>query len=237
MRIGWVEQLRRYPVKSMAGELLSTVDFDARGVRQDRLWALRLPDGRLGSGKTSARFRRVPGIALASARCVGEVPVITLADGTEHRGDTPEIDSVLSAAFGTPLGLRRECGSSHFDDGPVHLVSSAAIEHVERLSGVAVAAERLRPTVLVRGRPGAEPGYRHWLGRRVRIGPEVELEVLAPMRRCGMVNNATRGLPRDNRVLRAIAQHADLVLGVVAAVVRGGRASTGDEVRLTGNGS
>jgi uncharacterized protein YcbX len=55
-------EIRRYPIKSLLGERLSTVEVDQRGLVGDRLWAVRDADGKLGSGKNTRRFRRMPGL-------------------------------------------------------------------------------------------------------------------------------------------------------------------------------
>ena len=48
-----VHEIRRYPVKSMAGESLPTVEVDARGLVGDRWYAVVDGDGKLSSGKHS----------------------------------------------------------------------------------------------------------------------------------------------------------------------------------------
>ena len=53
-----IHEIRRYPVKSMAGESLRSVEIDARGLVGDRWYAVVDGDGKLSSGKHSARFRR-----------------------------------------------------------------------------------------------------------------------------------------------------------------------------------
>jgi uncharacterized protein YcbX len=46
----------------MGGEGLDRADITPRGVAGDRQWAVRTPDGGIGSGKTTRRFRRVDGL-------------------------------------------------------------------------------------------------------------------------------------------------------------------------------
>ena len=55
-------EIRRYPIKSLLGERLVTVDVGDRGLAGDRLWAIRDGDGKLGSGKNTRRFRRMLGL-------------------------------------------------------------------------------------------------------------------------------------------------------------------------------
>jgi len=60
--VGTVARLMRFPVKSLAGEELDTVDVEERGLAGDRWWAVHTADGGIGSGKTTRRFRRGDGL-------------------------------------------------------------------------------------------------------------------------------------------------------------------------------
>ena len=73
MSVGRLTSIRRYPVKSMTGEVLDSADVEHRGLAGDRLWSLRDPDGKFGSGKSSRRFRAMPGLMDLVARYDGDV--------------------------------------------------------------------------------------------------------------------------------------------------------------------
>ena len=118
--IGRVGAVHRYPVKSLSGEPLDEVVLDRRGVVGDRLWSVRDPDGKFGSGKSSKRFRRMDGLLALTAEYDGDVPVVTFPDGRRLRPG-PELDEALSWHVGGPVSLGQEGDVSHFDDGPVHL--------------------------------------------------------------------------------------------------------------------
>jgi hypothetical protein len=60
-RIGEVQDLFRYPVKSMRRERLSAVDIDIQGIIGDRAYALCEPNGRVVTAKSGP-------ICLSSAR-------------------------------------------------------------------------------------------------------------------------------------------------------------------------
>jgi uncharacterized protein YcbX len=232
MRVGRVKELQRFPVKSMMGERLITAEVTQRGLAYDRLWATRGSRGKLGSGKNTRRFQRIDRLAEARAHCEAGVPVMTLPNGDECRGDDPRVDDVLSAAFGQPVSFHQEDTETHFDEGPVHLVTTEAIRKVQTESGVSVDPRRLRANLLVEIEDERDEVLteRDWPGLCLSLGPEVVLEVLAPMERCVMVNNLTGDVPHDNRVLRAIAKVTNMMLGVCARVVQVGRISVGDEV-------
>ena len=69
-----IVEIRRFPVKSMLGEVVPGADAGPRGLAGDRLWAVRDPDGKFGSGKNTRRFRRMPGLFDLRAHTAGPVP-------------------------------------------------------------------------------------------------------------------------------------------------------------------
>ena len=106
-----VSGLWRYPVKSMAGEALTSLSLDRGGPRGDRLWAAR--DVERGA---IASARRLPGLLLCAARYRAEpdgtagadhVPpvIVTLPDGTEVASDDPAVHAALSSALDRDLQL------------------------------------------------------------------------------------------------------------------------------------
>jgi uncharacterized protein len=238
MWIGTVRELRRYPIKSMRGELLATLELDQRGVTFDRFWATRGDRGKLGSGKNSRRFQRIEQLAALRARCEMGVPIVTLPDGSECRGDDPQVDEFLGAACGQPVTLHREGVETHFDTGPVHVVNTDAIRRVEAESGVALDTRRLRANIVIEmDRDAAERRpERTWPGLFLIVNRGVVLEVIGRMDRCMMVNQAIEELPHDNRILKGINSVNQMMLGVHARVVQTGKISAGDDVRLVGMG-
>ncbi len=225
---GVIAALWRYPVKSMLGEECAAVELETRGVRGDRRFAVRSDDGRLGSGKNSRRHRHLEGLFTFRARYAGDSPEITFPDGRRMLAGDPQIDAALSEALRTPVVLALEDGTSHFDSGPIHLVSSASLDWLRaRLPGSRIDERRFRPNLVVT----SEESEQAWIGRTLHIG-EVRLRVTDPTKRCGMTTFAQSDLPFDPKILRSIAQEADQLFGVYADVVEPGRISRGDAVTI-----
>lgn len=67
--VGTIERIWRYPIKSTGGELLGEAAVDARGLVGDRLYAVRDAEGKFGSGKSTRRFRRMPGLLHLKRPC------------------------------------------------------------------------------------------------------------------------------------------------------------------------
>ena len=230
-QVGRVVALWRYPVKSMAGEHLDALPVEERGAVGDRVWAAYTPDGGIGSGKTTRRFRRVEGLLDLRARHAGEVPRIAFPDGRELPAD--EADDALSALLGQPLRLARESTVPHHDDAPLHLVTTAALRRLEELTGLAPDPARFRANLLL-DIDGSGFVEDDWLGRSMRIGSEVVVRLGVGMPRCVMVDMAQphEGLPDDGRLLKAVAAAHDLDFGLMVSVEQPGTIRLGDSVTL-----
>lgn len=149
-RLGELAALRRYPVKSVGGEARELLRLEARGVRGDRAWALRDARGKLGSGKTTRRFRFFDGLLEFAATLhdaaddEGErgtsapltesgPPMLRFPDGRVFAAGDPAGDAALSAWFGEPLVLASETDVPHLDAGPVHLLTSSSLAWLRRM--------------------------------------------------------------------------------------------------------
>jgi uncharacterized protein YcbX len=229
--LGRIEQLWRYPVKSFLGEPLGSARLDGRGVEGDRLFAVRDARGKFGSGKTTRRFQQIDGLFRFQAAWGDGVPEIVFPGGRQISGADPRVHAVLSEELGQPVTLAREAGVSHFDAGPVHLVTTASLRWLGALLGPAVDARRFRPNLVVDA-PGDRPVEQAWRGALLRIGAGVELRVTDPTVRCVMVGFAQPGVEADPRVLRVLAAHAGACFGVYADVVTPGTVALGDAVTL-----
>lgn len=108
MFVGQVKEVWRYPLKSMAGERLSTAGVGARGLWGDRGWALRdEAAGEIRGAKISpalmlcaARYREEPAAEGAPPHAD-----ITLPDGTETSTDDPKVNERLSELVGRRVTL------------------------------------------------------------------------------------------------------------------------------------
>jgi uncharacterized protein YcbX len=132
-QIGIVQDLFRYPVKSMRGERLREVDISVHGVIGDRTYALREANGRVVTAKKwpnmlefCARYDAPP--------MPGAVPAlrITLPDGRTMQAQDPDASAVLSAALGRPVVLDRTRSNqrSHAEIDPATVFGDVPVEHV-----------------------------------------------------------------------------------------------------------
>jgi uncharacterized protein len=227
-----IAELHRYPVKSLVGERLGVVAVDHRGVVGDRWWAVTDLDGKLGSGKSTRRFRHMGGLLDLTASYDDAVPVVTFPDGHRVEGPGEEVDAALSDHVGRPVRLRAEDRTLHLDEGPLHLLTIASLQELARHHGGPVPAARMRPSVLL-DLPGARGFVEDaWVGRRIALGGEVVLRITGQMPRCVMVDAGQHELPPDAGLLQTIGAVNGACLGVVADVLTPGRLAVGDRVTL-----
>ncbi len=242
-QIGVVSLLARYPVKSMRGEEVTSVEVDRQGIVGDREWAVFTPDGGVGSGKSGRRFRRVEGLldyhatlagpagAAESAGSAGQAPLIESPTGQRFRADEPHASELLSTALRQPLRLGKEAGVRHYDESGLHLVTTAALRRLSELLGGTVEVARFRPNIVL-DVPGSGFVEDDWDGRELRLGDEVAVRLGSGMPRCVMVDMAQGPLDADGRILKLLGRERQLMLGLKVEVLRGGTVRCGDPAVL-----
>jgi uncharacterized protein YcbX len=256
--VGTVRALWRFPVKSMLGEELDSVELGEGGIAGDRAYAI--VDKETGKVASAKHPKLWPDLLKCRASLVGEpradeeVPpaAIQLADGTSVRTDAADVDAVLSRFFGRevelssaadhgytidqyhpdepnydPDGHRDEVveaalgaaffnerglpsavpEGSFFDLYPLSVLTTSTLDHLEELEPeIRFDLRRFRMNVIVDtgGRGFLE---NDWVGRKLAVGDEVQLGVALPDPRCCMPGVEQDALPRDPRILKALARH------------------------------
>ena len=220
--------LRRYPVKSMGGEALTSVRLDSRGFVGDRWYAVEDADGRFASGKTTQRFRRRDVVFGYAAHTEHGRVIVTCGDQSWRVGD-PDLDDELSTAMDTPVRVAEEGAVPHQDAGQVSLIGTASLDWCRHHLDVDVDPRRLRPNiVLTTSVPFVEET---WVGMALHIGT-TELHVVELVERCRMVDLAQDGVQSATHLLAALEGERDLRLGIYATVEVPGRISVGDETTV-----
>jgi uncharacterized protein YcbX len=196
-----VTGLYRYPVKSMQGLDVATLDLTADGFVGDRRWALLdAATGRLMSAK------RWSALLQASADDDG----LTLPDGTWIPFAAPDADALLSVWLGREVRL-------------------VTLRHAaERRGDLDWDVRRFRPNVVVDGDLEAF-AEDEWVGRTLRVGG-AELAVRQPTVRCAMPLRAQPGLARQASMYAALEELHRNHLGLYLDAVTPGRIAVGDEV-------
>lgn len=207
-----VAGLWRYPVKSMAGEGMTSAELTPLGIPGDRVVHVRGPQGL----RTARRFHGLLGLHATTAPN-GEV----LVDGLPWAD--PQVLERVRAASGDDAELVAFDGVERFDILPLLVATDGAVAAFGR------DVRRLRPNILIGGVDGMDETS--WEGAELHIGSAVVgLDSLRG--RCPMTTVDPDTLERDPDVLKDIIRRFDGKLALNSEVLVPGVVHVGDEVRL-----
>lgn len=90
---------------------------------------------------------------------------------------------------------------------------------------------RFRPNVLI-DTGGAAPSFLEegWIGHRLRIGRNLEIEIMSPTIRCAMITLPQEDLPRDPVIHRVARDKNNASIGCYALPRRQGEIQVGDAI-------
>jgi uncharacterized protein YcbX len=131
-----------------------------------------------------------------------------------------------------------------FDFAPLHLMTSASLDATRAAAPAAsIEAERYRPNIVIETPSSEVFAENQWVGRRLRIGPHVSIEVIAPTPRCAVPMLAHGNLPHSREAVAVVNKLNRIefpplgpgtypCLGAYATVVATGPVKCGDQVVL-----
>ena len=207
-----VAGLWRYPVKSLAGEPVSSTTLLPAGMAGDRIVRVRGPEG----VRTSRRHYRLLGL-----RGTLDPHGRPLIDG--HPWDSDEALALVREAAGADAWLEAFEGLDRFDVLPLLVATDGAVAAFGR------DVRRLRPNIVIGGVDGL--GEREWVEGELRIG-EAIIRLDSLRSRCVMTTIDPDTLRLDPEVLRDIVRRFENKLALNAEIVCGGTIRVGDSVEL-----
>jgi uncharacterized protein YcbX len=236
IRIGTIEALFRYPVKSMSGELLEEADMGWHGLEGDRRLAFRRVDDQGGFPWLSAS--RLPELILFAPRRLGAA-----ADGnlpthvrTPEGEDLPLFGQELALEVGRRLGSPVEMmhlNRGIFDEASLSVITSATVGEIGRLAAQPLDVRRFRPNVLVSTLRSVPFEEDEWVRGVLSFGETSEAAAIGITNRderCSMVNFDPESARSSTEVLKAIVRVRDNKVGVYATVIRRGRLAVGQPI-------
>lgn len=207
-----VEQLWRYPVKTLAGEMLAAADLTPTGIPGDRVVHVRGPEG----VRTARRQHRLLG--LHATLGPDRRPLIEGRDWASH-----EALRLVRAAAGDDAWLEAYGGPERYDVLPLLVATDGAVAAFGR------DVRRLRPNIVIGGVDGLDETT--WPGAELHIGDAI-IRLDSLRARCPMTTVDPDTLERDPEVLRDIGRRFRGRLALNADVARPGRIAVGDRVAL-----
>ena len=229
--IGTVQELRRYPVKSMASESLQCASVSWHGLAGDRRWAFIRP-GAERTGFPWLTIREKPDLWRYEPRFLdpknveGSDTLVRTPEGFEFEVADPELASHL----GEGVRVIKQY-SGVFDTFPLSLLTVQSVESLSDLLGQPLSALRFRPNLLIDTTVAGPFPEDQWTGSVLRAGA-VRVRLDKRDQRCMMVNVDPEDLSVSHGVLRAIAQNRGAHFGLYGTTVEPGEVRVGDSVFL-----
>lgn len=248
--MGRVQSIYRYPIKGMTGQSLPAALLEpGKPIAGDRAYAIALCDTGFDPAEprhlSKTRFLVLmthPGLARLRAEFTGDGRHVTLSANGEGLL-TADLDDPAGAAALAALAARygeKLRGPPRLVTAPDHMFADIPDRHlslinlasVEALSGVVGAALdplRFRGNLTLSGlAPWAEKEWQP--GQNIRVG-STRLRVVKPIIRCAATAvNPQTGEVDFNLPLTLRREFGAPVMGVYAAIIKGGEIRPGDAV-------
>ena len=236
IKVGVVEALFRYPVKSMSGELLEVADLGWHGLEGDRRLAFRRPDDRGGFPWLTAS--KLPELILFVPKrrgpaVGGSLPThVRTPEGEELPVFGQELATEVGRRHGSPVEMVH-LNRGIFDEASISVITSATVAETGELAAQRPDVRRFRPNILIASLRSVPFEEDDWVGGVLSFGETNDAATIGITNRderCSMVNLDPDSARPAAEVLRAIVRVRDNKAGVYGTVTRRGRLAVGQPV-------
>ena len=236
IKVGEVEALFRYPVKSMSGEPLEVADVGWHGLDGDRRLAFRRAGDRSGFPWLTAS--KLPELILFAPQrrgpaVGGDLPThVRTPEGEELALFGQELATEIGRRHGSPVEMMH-LNRGIFDESSISVITSATVAEIARLAAQRPDVRRFRPNILIASLRTVPFEEDEWVGGALSFGEGSEAAVIAITNRderCSMVNFDPDSARPATEVLKAIVRVRDCKAGVYGIVTRRGRLRVGQPI-------
>jgi uncharacterized protein YcbX len=238
IHVGYVRELVRYPVKSMAGVATQSAFLGWHGLQGDRRFAFRRLNDNSGFPWLTAS--RLPELLLyqpIGLEETAEEPAPThvrTPEGVSLALGSAELQDSVSQKFGNPLELMK-LKHGIFDDASVSVINLATIAAISREVGQDLDTRRFRANIVIATDSTDAFSEDSWIGGRLVFGSDETAPVVSlTMRdlRCVMINLDPDTAEADARIMKAAVRLNQNNAGAYGTVARTGQISVGQPVSL-----
>ena len=238
IKIGQIEAIFRYPVKSMRGEPLDSTVLGWHGLDGDRRLAFRRLDKRDGFPWLTAS--KLPDLILFTPERSkdGNGDALPTYVRTPEGKELPLFGEALAAEVGRRCGAHVEMMQlKHgiFDDASASVITSDTVREVCRLAGRGADVRRFRPNIVVRSTRAVPFQEDEWVGGVLTFGDGDDAPAVAVTVRdvrCAMVNIDPDDGSLSPEVLKAAVRANENNVGIYGTVTRIGHLAVGQTVVL-----
>lgn len=236
IKIGEVEALFRYPVKSMGGEPVDSAELGWHGLAGDRRLGLRRVGDRGGFPWLTAT--KLPELVVFAptrrdAADDSSLPThVRTPEGDELELFGGELATEIGRRHGSPVEMTH-LDRGIFDEASVSLITSTTVDEVGKLADQPADVRRFRPNILIASQRATPFEEEEWVTGVLRFGENGDAATVAITNRderCSLVNiDPDSGRP-TGETLKAVVRARDNKAGVYGTVTRRGRLAVGQPV-------
>jgi hypothetical protein len=238
MEVGRVSAIFRYPVKSMAGEMLDAAKLGWHGIEGDRRFAFRrLADDSAFPWLTASKVPELllyKPIALDRTVADSSPTHVRTPEGKEYELRSDELRVEISRRLGSDVELMN-LKHGIFDEAHISVINRETVQGIERESGRHLDLRRFRANVVIET-DSAEPfAEDRWVGHTLIFGEgnsAAAVRVTMKDERCVMVNFDPDTVERDSEVMKTVVRLNENNAGVYCTVVQTGELRVGQVVTL-----
>lgn len=240
--IGSINEIKRYPVKSMRGESLKEVFVNFSGLTGDRIYAFVNPEKKTNFPWHSAREQHdlllfQPSFEQAPAtdkhypdRTEFSVTVRT-PEGKSYQISDEKFLADLQLRAGCSFQLRFSEKGMH-DARPLSLIGLNSIAKLGDEAGLQLDPARFRANFYVTWNK-SDPFFEDSLiDRHLKIGEKLEIQIVKKDPRCKIINLDPSTAEHNPAVLINVAKLHKGCIGVYGAVIREGDVKSDDNIVL-----
>jgi len=236
IKIGHVEAIFRYPVKSMAGERLESAELGWHGLDGDRRLAFRRMDDRGGFPWLTAG--KLPDLVLFAPQRRedgADLPThVRTPDGEEMPVFGDDLAVEVGRRYGAPVQMM-QLKHGIFDEATISVIASDTVREIGRLAGRIPDVRRFRPNIVVRLLRPVPFQEDEWLGGVLSFGEGDDAPAITVTMhdvRCSMLNLDPDTASPDPEVLKTVVRANQNNAGIYGAVTRIGRLAVGQTIIL-----
>ncbi len=237
IKIGQVQALFRYPVKSMGGELLEEATLGWHGLEGDRRMAVRRLNDHsefpwLSASKLPDLLRFAPHRENGTQ---GDLPThIRTPDGETLPVFGEALAEDIGRRYGAPVQLM-QLKHGIFDEASISVIALDTVHEISRLAGQTPDVRRFRPNVVVSSLRALPFQEDDWVGGVLSFGEGDDAPAITVTLRdvrCSMLNLDPDSARPAPEMLKAVVRVHQNTAGVYGTVTRIGRLQVGQTLFL-----
>jgi uncharacterized protein YcbX len=236
LKVGMINELKRYPVKSFAGEVMLEAELAAYGFVGDRNYAF-VDEGKEGFDRYYTA-RQIPQMLQYKAEWLGN------AGGSSVQVTSPQ--GVIYQWNEELLAEVQQFSTKHMSlmtfepEGPelmavdnesVLIITDSSLRRLEQLWEKPLDQRRFRANIVITLLEDTPFIETEWVGKKLRIA-DVLLQVNVECERCTMITLDPDYIIKDASLLEKLIKERKQNFGVYASIVKSGWVRQGDAVYL-----